>query len=56
MYPPLTNQAVRFQVSFINWLFVFRYPPFYADNPFGIYEKILAGKVDWPKHIDLVAK
>lgn len=32
------------------------YPPFYADNPFGIYEKILAGKVEWPKHIDLVAK
>ncbi|XP_076453547.1 cAMP-dependent protein kinase catalytic subunit PRKX-like [Babylonia areolata] len=32
------------------------YPPFYADNPFGIYEKILAGKVEWPKYIDLVAK
>ncbi|PVD18659.1 hypothetical protein C0Q70_21209 [Pomacea canaliculata] len=32
------------------------YPPFYADNPFGIYEKILAGKIEWPKHIDLVAK
>ncbi|KAL8616216.1 hypothetical protein ACOMHN_058333 [Nucella lapillus] len=32
------------------------YPPFYADNPFGIYEKILAGKVEWPKFIDLVAK
>ncbi|XP_070173726.1 cAMP-dependent protein kinase catalytic subunit PRKX-like [Littorina saxatilis] len=32
------------------------YPPFYADNPFGIYEKILAGKVEWPKIIDLVAK
>ncbi|XP_076435505.1 cAMP-dependent protein kinase catalytic subunit PRKX-like [Babylonia areolata] len=32
------------------------YPPFYADNPFGIYEKILSGKVDWPRNIDLVAK
>ncbi|CAB4010712.1 kinase DC2 [Paramuricea clavata] len=28
------------------------YPPFYDDNPFGIYEKILAGKVEWPKTMD----
>ncbi|XP_018329229.1 protein kinase DC2 [Agrilus planipennis] len=32
------------------------YPPFYDDNPFGIYEKILSGKIDWPKHLDPVAK
>jgi protein kinase X len=32
------------------------YPPFFDDNPFGIYEKILAGKIDWPKHIDPVAR
>ena len=32
------------------------YPPYYAENPFGIYEKIIAGKTEWPKHIDLVAK
>ena len=32
------------------------YPPFYDDNAFRIYEKILAGKIDWPKHVDLVAK
>ncbi|XP_063704204.1 cAMP-dependent protein kinase catalytic subunit 3 [Culicoides brevitarsis] len=32
------------------------YPPFYDDNPFGIYEKILSGKIDWPRHIDPVAK
>jgi len=32
------------------------YPPFYAENPLGIYEKILAGKVDWPKCIENVAK
>ena len=25
------------------------YPPFYADNPLGIYEKILGGRKDeWP--------
>ncbi|BFZ00977.1 hypothetical protein BsWGS_04016 [Bradybaena similaris] len=32
------------------------YPPYYAENPFGIYEKIIAGKIEWPKHIDSVAK
>lgn len=32
------------------------YPPFYDDNPFGIYEKILGGKIEWPRHIDPVAK
>jgi protein kinase X len=32
------------------------YPPFSDNNPFRIYEKILAGKIDWPKQIDLVAK
>lgn len=32
------------------------FPPFFDDNPFAIYEKILAGKIDWPRHIDPVAK
>lgn len=32
------------------------YPPFYDENPFQIYQKILAGKIEWPRHIDLVAK
>lgn len=32
------------------------YPPFYDENPFGIYQKILNGKVDFPKHIDSKAK
>lgn len=32
------------------------YPPFYDDNPFGIYEKILSGKIEWPRHMDPIAK
>lgn len=32
------------------------YPPFYADNPFGIYEKILTAKYEWPRLVDPVAK
>ncbi|XP_031549832.1 cAMP-dependent protein kinase catalytic subunit PRKX-like [Actinia tenebrosa] len=31
------------------------YPPFFDDNPFGIYEKILSGKVEWPKHMENTA-
>ncbi|XP_065361148.1 cAMP-dependent protein kinase catalytic subunit 3 [Calliphora vicina] len=32
------------------------YPPFYDENPFGIYEKILGGKIEWPRHMDPIAK
>jgi protein kinase X len=32
------------------------FPPFYADNPLGIYEAILGGKIDWPKSVDGLAK
>ncbi|KAF8948556.1 hypothetical protein BGZ52_006786, partial [Haplosporangium bisporale] len=32
------------------------YPPFFDDNPFGIYEKILAGRIYFPSHIDSAAK
>lgn len=32
------------------------FPPFFDDNPFGIYEKILSGKIDWPKSIDNLGK
>ncbi|RMX56068.1 hypothetical protein pdam_00020402 [Pocillopora damicornis] len=32
-----------------------KYPPFFDDNPFGIYEKILSGKVEWPKHMETTA-
>lgn len=32
------------------------YPPYFDDNPFGIYEKILAGKIDWPRQMDPVAR
>merc|ERR1719171_127239 len=32
------------------------YPPFYDGNPFGIYQKVLNGKIEFPKHIDVKAK
>jgi len=28
------------------------YPPFYDENPFGIYQKILAGVVEYPRNFD----
>ncbi|XP_067260578.1 cAMP-dependent protein kinase catalytic subunit PRKX isoform X3 [Chanodichthys erythropterus] len=33
-----------------------RYPPFFDDNPFGIYQKILAGKLEFPRHLDFYVK
>ena len=32
------------------------YPPFYADNPLGIYEAILGGKIEWPPTVDGLPK
>ncbi|CAM9987587.1 unnamed protein product [Ectocarpus sp. 6 AP-2014] len=32
------------------------FPPFYDENPIGIYQKILAGKLDIPRHVDSKAK
>lgn len=32
------------------------YPPFYDENPFGIYQKILGGKIEFPRHFDATAK
>jgi len=32
------------------------YPPFYDENPFGIYQKVLAGKMEFPRHFDVKAK
>jgi serine/threonine protein kinase len=32
------------------------YPPFFDENPFGIYDKILKGKIYWPKELDLGSK
>ena len=37
------------------------YPPYYDENQFGIYQKVLAGKIEYPRHFetqsrDIVAK
>ena len=32
------------------------YPPFYDENAFGIYEKILEGRILFPPHMDADAK
>mmetsp|Transcript_48049 Transcript_48049/g.135768 ORF Transcript_48049/g.135768 Transcript_48049/m.135768 type:complete len:333 (+) Transcript_48049:82-1080(+) len=32
------------------------YPPFYDDNPFGIYKKVLAGQIEFPGGMELKAK
>ncbi|CAL1704290.1 unnamed protein product [Somion occarium] len=32
------------------------YPPFFDETPYGIYEKILKGKIHWPKEMDRYSK
>ncbi|XP_044792655.1 cAMP-dependent protein kinase catalytic subunit PRKX isoform X6 [Bubalus bubalis] len=33
-----------------------KFPPFFDDNAFGIYQKILAGKIDFPRHLEFSVK
>jgi len=35
---------------------LFSYPPYFDDDPFKIYDRILDGKITWPKYTDPVAK
>eukprot|EP00388_Colpodella_angusta_P014566 GDKJ01036418.1.p1 GENE.GDKJ01036418.1~~GDKJ01036418.1.p1 ORF type:complete len:338 (+),score=60.27 GDKJ01036418.1:94-1107(+) len=32
------------------------FPPFFDENPFGIYQKILAGRIEFPRQIDVRPK
>lgn len=32
------------------------FPPYFDDNPYGIYEKILKGRLKFPSHFDSVSK
>ncbi|KAI0797848.1 cAMP dependent protein kinase [Abortiporus biennis] len=32
------------------------YPPFFDETPYGIYEKILKGKIHWPRDMDRLSK
>ena len=32
------------------------YPPFYDENPFGIYQLILAGKIEFPRFVETHAR
>jgi serine/threonine protein kinase len=32
------------------------YPPFYDENPFGIYQLILAGKIEFPRYVETHAR
>lgn len=50
-----TNKKLEGDVL-INRKMCSGYPPFYDDNPFGIYEKILSGKLEWPRHVEMTAK
>ncbi|NP_001398632.1 cAMP-dependent protein kinase catalytic subunit PRKX isoform 9 [Mus musculus] len=41
----------------INHPFLIKlFPPFFDDNPFGIYQKILACKIDFPRQLDFTSK
>merc|ERR1711916_102455 len=51
------NQAVDWwALGVLIYEMLAGYPPFYADQPFEIYEKIVAGRVSFPPHFSPEAK
>ncbi len=56
----LIMQCVVHHVSLATGVLIYEmlcgYPPFSDDNNFSTYEKILSGKIDWPKSFDPIAK
>lgn len=52
----ISNFSRLFRIGILIYEMLAGYPPFYDDNPFGIYEKILSGKIEWARHLDPIAK
>ena len=41
---------------YINLIDFLSYPPFYDNEPIGIYKKIVAGIIEFPRFFDVKAK
>jgi len=44
------------RIFFILFLLFLGFPPFYDTDQFVTYQKILSGKIDFPRHFDYAAK
>ena len=54
--PHARVDVCRWAVGILLFEMLAGFPPFYDDNPFLIYQRVLAGRMDFPFHIDRDAK
>jgi hypothetical protein len=43
-------------LTLLDGFILCRYPPFYADDRMQLYQAILAGKIEYPRHIKKEAR
>ena len=51
-----SRRVHRWAVGILLFEMLAGFPPFYDDNPFLIYQRVLAGRMNFPFHVDRDAK
>ena len=48
----LSSCVCRWALGILIFEMLAGYPPFFAETPYGIYQKILQGKIDFPRCVE----
>ena len=54
--PVMDMDQYRWALGILLFEMVCGYPPFYDQNPFGVYKKILKGTLTFPSHVSVMCQ